>query len=228
MSDHRTTGTGAATPTHAEDDVRTGGTRRPTGPRATPDAERIEHERIGIHDESQTIRTDRVRWGPIWAGVVTAVGSYLFLQLLLVAVGLVELRDAAAGDALWSAVAALIAFFIGGVTTGATAMWQGTDDGILHGIIMWFAALVAVILLSALSSGLALGSLDATNAFDNVAVEDVDVGAASDEAQEAAGWALLGFALALAASAAGGALGNKMWPKDDAFIDVLVRRRRDV
>lgn len=125
-------------------------------------------------------------------------------------------------------MAALVAFFLGGVATGATSMWQGIDDGILHGIEMWFAALVAVLLLSAVSSGLAaLGPLDATNAFDNVALEDVDVGAASDEAQEAAGWALLGFALALAASASGGAIGSKMWPKDDAFIDVLVRGRRD-
>ena len=98
--------------------------------------DQFEHERIGIHNEAETVRRDRIRWGPIWAGIVTAVGSYLFLQLALVAFGIVEFGDSAGDDAIASGIAALIAFFVGGVTTGATAMWQGADDGVLHGIVM--------------------------------------------------------------------------------------------
>jgi len=157
----------------------------------------------------------------VWAGIVTAVGSYLFLQLALVATGIVDLGDSAGDDAIISGIAALIAFFLGGLTTGATAMWQGADDGVLHGIVMWFAALVAVIVLSAVGSGLALGSFDTADVFDDIGLEDVDVDEANDNAQDAAGKALLALSLGLVASAAGGALGAKLWPRDDAFIDVV-------
>lgn len=188
--------------------------------------DRIERERIGIHNEAQTVRRDRIRWGPIWAGVITALGSYLFLQLALVALGVVELGDSGGDDAIASAIAALVAFFIGGLTTGATAMWQGADDGVLHGIVMWFTALVSLILLSAVGSGLALGAFDTSAAFDDFTTEDVDAQQANDTAQDAAGKALLGLALGLAAAAAGGAAGAKMWPKDDVFVETAVRKDR--
>lgn len=186
----------------------------------------VERERIGIHNEAETIRRDRVRWGPIWAGVVTAIGSYLFLQLALIALGIVDLSEGIAGDAIASAIAALLAFFIGGVTTGATAMWQGADDGVLHGIIMWFAALVALLLVSAVGSGVALGSLDTSDTFDQFSADEIDTEQASDDAEEAAAKALLGLTFGLAAAAAGGAVGAKMWPRDDAFIETT-RVRRD-
>ncbi len=186
--------------------------------------DQFEHERIGIHNEAETVRRDRIRWGPIWAGIVTAVGSYLFLQLALVAFGIVELGDSTGDGAIASGIAALIAFFVGGVTTGATAMWQGADDGVLHGIVMWFAALVSIIVFSAVGSGLALGSFDTTDVFDEFSFDEVDVDQANENAQDAAGKALLALSLGLAAAAAGGALGAKMWPKDDAFVDVVHRK----
>jgi len=195
--------------------------------RRSPEGDlRVERERIGIHNEAETIRRDRIRWGPIWAGVVTAVGSYLFLMLALVATGIIDLADGEQADAIASGIAALVAFFVGGVTTGATAMWQGADDGILHGIVMWFASLVALLVFSALGSGVALGAIDATEAFDDFNLEDIDTEQASDDAQEAAAQALLGLTLALAAAAAGSAAGAKMWPQDDAFVE-RTRVRRD-
>ena len=185
---------------------------------------RVEHERIGLHDEAQTIRRDRIRWGPVWAGIVTAVGSYLFLMLALVALGIVDLSEGTTGDAIASSVAALVAFFLGGVTTGASSMWQGADDGVLHGIVMWFAALVALLVIGAVGSGVALGAFDTSDAFDRFAEDGVDEQAGED-AEEAAGKALFGLALALGASAAGGAVGSKMWPKDDVTVDVARARR---
>lgn len=179
----------------------------------------IEHDRIGVHNEAQTVRRDRIRWGPLWAGVVTAVGSYLFLMLALVALGIVDMGEGVAGDAIASGIAALVAFFIGGVTTGATSMWQGADDGVLHGIVMWFAALVALIVLGAVGSGVALGAFDTSGTFDQFSADEVDTDQANEDAEEAAAKALFGLALALGASAAGGAAGAKMWPKDDAFIE---------
>ncbi len=200
-------------------------TREAEGTRSDRGQLHVERDRVGIHNEAETIRRDRVRWGPIWAGVVTAIGSYLFLLLALVALGIVDLSEGVAGDAIASAVAALVAFFIGGVTTGATAMWQGADDGVLHGIVMWMAALVGLVLLSAFGSGLALGSIDTSEAFDDFTTEDIDTEQASEDAEEAAAKALLGLTFGLAAAAAGGAVGAKMWPKDDVFVETARVRR---
>jgi hypothetical protein len=197
----------------------------PSDDRRIRDEDRFEHERIGIHNEAQTVRRDRIRWGPVWAGIVTAIGSYLFLQLALISVGVTEFGDTAGDAAIISGIAALVAFFIGGLMTGATAMWQGADDGVLHGIVMWFAALVAIIVFSAVGSGVALGSFDTTDVFDEFALDELDVDQANEDAQDAAGKALLALTLGLAAAAGGGALGAKLWPKDDAFVDVV--RRKD-
>jgi hypothetical protein len=227
MSDFPHTPTGTGTGGHGADP-------RPGAHAVDPDQrdvappraeDQFEHERIGIHNEAQTVRRDRIRWGPIWAGIVTAVGSYLFLQLALVATGIVELGDSVGDDAIVSGIAALIAFFLGGLTTGATAMWQGADDGVLHGIVMWFAAMVAILVFSAVSSGLALGSFDTSDVFDEFSLDDVDVTQANEDAQEAAGRALLALTLGLAAAAGGGAVGAKIWPKDDAFIEVVKRKK---
>jgi hypothetical protein len=166
----------------------------------------------------RVVRADRIRWSAIWAGLVVALGIYLFLQLALVATGIVELADATGSDAFWSAAAALVAFLIGGVTTGASAMWGGVDDGLLHGIVMWAVGLVALITLAAFGGGIALGTFDTSDVFDQFSAEDTDTEIANDDAEEAAGWALIGLASALAASAIGASIGAKMWPRD---------RRRD-
>lgn len=188
------------------------------------DSPQAGYEQVGLHNEAQTIRRDRIRWGPIWAGIVTAVGTYLILQLGLIAVGVVEIGEAGSGDALWSGVAALVAFFIGGLTVGATSMWQGVDDGIVHGLVMWFAALVMLIVLGTFGSGVALGAIDTSEAFESFTSDDINVAEANDTAQEAARNALIGLVLALVASAAGGAAGSKLWPKDDVVVDVRVPR----
>ena len=233
MSNFRDTptepGTGAARPAttdpnRSRDPVAARDDDRSHGAVAANDEDRWEHERIGIHNEAETIRRDRIRWGPVWAGIVTAVGMYLILQLGLIASDITDIDGVGTSDAVASGIAALIAFFLGGLVTGASAMWQGIDDGILHGIVMWFAALVAIIVFSAIGSGLALGSFDTTEVFGDVGLEDVDAAEASDEARDAAGRALLVVLLGLAASAAGGAVGAKLWPKDDVFVDVVKRK----
>lgn len=232
MTDHRDTRPGTGTTT-ASAVPRPPASQATAPPPPLPDRgdvgrawddDRFEHERVGIHNEAQTIRRDRIRWGPIWAGIVTAVGTYLFLQLGLIATGVVELGNATSDDAIASGIAALVAFFLGGLTTGATAMWQGADDGVLHGIVMWFTALVAIIVFSAVGSGLALGSIDTADVFDDVTLDDIDADQANDDARDAAGKSLVALALALVAAAAGGAAGAKLWPKDDAFVDVVTRK----
>ena len=165
---------------------------------------------------------DRVRWGAVWAGLLVAVGSYLVIQLALVATGAIDLADPNAGDAWWSAAAALVAFFVGGLTTGASAMWDNAIDGVLHGVVLWAVGVVALLVLSVASSGLTLGALDATGVFDSVttdideAIDDLDAQDAGDGAREAASWVLLGLGAAIVAAVAGGSVGAMLWPRRDA------------
>jgi hypothetical protein len=172
------------------------------------------------------LRADRIRWSAIWAGLVVALGIYMFLQLALVASGIVELADASSSDAFWSAAAALVAFLVGGITAGASAMWDGADDGLLHGIVMWAVGLVALITLAALGGGIALGTFDTSDVFDQFSAEDADPAVANDDAEEAAGWALIGLASALAASAIGATIGAKLWPRNRDRDDDTVHDRR--
>ena len=166
-------------------------------------------------------RRDRVRWGPIWAGLVVALAVNVLLQLALVALGILGL-DGEGGlpdGALLSALAALLAFFVGGVVAGASTMWRDGNDGLFHGIVMWALAVVAVLLLSVLGGGLALGA--ASDAAEDLGIgrdgasdEEIDLESeeGAERAESAAGATLLGLALTLAAAAAGGAIGAKMWP----------------
>jgi len=196
---------------------------------AEPEAQRTARTAPVAEDfrrDVEGVRRDRIRWGPVWAGLVIAVSTYLLLQLALVGLGIVDLAQPTTADAVASAIAAFVSFFLGGLTAGATALWRGADDGLLHGVVMWAVGLVALVVLSAAGSGLALGSIDTTRAFDNLKAENVDRTQASDQAKDAAGKAALGVVGALVAAGAGGLAGAKLWPRrDDDTIDLRTPRR---
>ena len=168
---------------------------------------------VVVRTEAVEPRLDRIRWSSIWAGLAVALALYLFLQLALVATGIVDLSEGTSSDAWWSAGAAVVAFLIGGIVAGATAVWRDADDGLLHGIVMWAVGLVALIALAAIGGGIALGSFDTSNVFDQFTDSDVDAAAASGDAEEAAGWAIIGLTSALVASGLGATIGSKMWPR---------------
>jgi len=177
-----------------------------------------EPEMLAARDEAVTRRRDRVRWGPIWAGLVVALSTYLLIQLVLIAVDAVDIADPSTGDAVWSALAAVVGFFIGGVVVGATSLWRGVDDGILHGVVLWGTGLVALLVMSAVAGGVALGSIDTTDIFDNTQTQaQTDPGATNDDVQDAAGRALAVVGASLVAAAAGGAVGAKLWPRIDVI-----------
>lgn len=174
------------------------------------------------HDEGVTHRRDRIRWGSVWAGLAVTVSIYLVMQLALVATGVIDLGAADRNDAWFSAGVALLAFFIGGATTGASAIWNELDDGVLHGIVMWAVGVVALLVLSVVGGNLALGALDASGAFESVRVdldageiEGVETALGAEDAEEAASWVLLALGAALLASIIGAAAGAKLWPRTD-------------
>lgn len=175
--------------------------------------------------ETQTTRValaDRVRWGPVWAGLVVALSSFVLLELALFATGLLTLDldpDGSSTTApLITGLAALVAFFLGGLTAGATAVWRRSDDGLLQGVVVWALGILGLLLLSFQGVGL-LGSLGDTvarldvirNAVDPAQVaQDFDANAAIDTARDAAAGAALALGLTVVASAFGGTTGAKM------------------
>jgi hypothetical protein len=164
-------------------------------------------------------RKDRVRWGPVWAGTVVAVATYLLLELGLVGADLLDADVGTTGElpdgALLSVVAAALAFLLGGIVAGASFASREADDGLLHGLLVWAATTAVFILLAVLGTGLALGTLGDT--VDRVRPGFTDQGQAAgqgeDDLEESAGSAALMLGVTAAAAAAGGVIGSKLWPR---------------
>lgn len=91
--------------------------------------------------------TDLVRWGPVIAGLFTALATLITLSVLGIAIGLTVFNygDPASsfgiGAGIWGAVTALIAFFAGGLIAGRTAAFGGRASGILNGAMVWLVAI---------------------------------------------------------------------------------------
>ncbi|MCI2237610.1 hypothetical protein MO973_16425 [Paenibacillus sp. TRM 82003] len=176
-------------------------------------------------------RGDQVRWGPVWAGVVVALPTFLLGTMIFLALGVLD-SDGVSGTTggVVTGLIALGALFLGGLTAAATAMWRGLSSGLLHGILVWALSIVAFLALTLLGGGALLGSAGniasqlidpaaVSNAVSGVDASDVpDVSAADQDqaretAQSAASYAVLGLGLTFIAAAAGGLVGAKFWPR---------------
>lgn len=189
--------------------------------------------------ESYNLTRDRVRWGPIIAGFLTALTSILLLSLLGAAIGLTALNAGEAvaqGSApspipglIWGALTAILSFLLGGWVAGRTAAIFDRGWGALNGALVFLLAVPFTLWLAAQGLGALLGSLGSFAQGLNV-----DPNQARDAAQQAAGQAqaqsqvtpeqasqaaqnarngawgtLLGLLLGLGSSALGGSLGTR-------------------
>ncbi len=120
--------------------------------------------------EALNLARDRVRWGPIWAGLFTALTTLIILSLLGVAIGLtaVDPRAAAQGNppqgigigaAIWGALTAIVAFLLGGWVAGWTAAVFDRKWGALNGALVFLVAVPATLLLAGFGFGAILGTL---------------------------------------------------------------------
>jgi len=159
-----------------------------------------------IYDRSTAIiaPTDRVRWGPIFAGLFAALSTLIVLSILGLAVGLTSydagdpLRNFGIGAGIWGAISTLVAFLLGGWLAARTAAAAGRGNGVLNGAMVWIVAIPLILYL--VSSG--LGSL--LNTAGSVAATGVTAlapaaGALADDAAAQPG-------VAATAEAAGGDL----------------------
>lgn len=114
---------------------------------------------------------DRVRWSAVFAGLFTTISTFILLSVLGIAIGATAFTP---GDTLsgfgtsagiWSAVSALIAFFIGGMIAARAAAVTGRANGALNGAMVWLVMIPLALYM--VSSGIgstlsALGGVAAT------------------------------------------------------------------
>lgn len=107
---------------------------------------------------------DRVRWGPIFAGLAIALSTQLVLSAIGAAIGSNNIAgsDAPRSDAggvgtavgVWSIISLLISLFVGGWMTARTCGPMNRNTALLNGAVLWAATLaVSAWLLSSGVSG---------------------------------------------------------------------------
>ena len=104
-----------------------------------------------------------IRWGAVFAGVVSGTASYLLLALLGLAVGLTAVDPSAQepvgavplATGIWTGVSMLVGAFIGGYVAGHMSGLARSMDGMLHGFVSWGATT----LLDLMRATTAIGSL---------------------------------------------------------------------
>ena len=194
-----------------------------------------------VRDVSQvmTMPTDQVRWGPIWAGLLSAFFALLVLSLLGLAIGASTVNTGAAVQgtgnqnagsysAIWAGISAIIAFLIGGYVAGRTAAVHERGWAALNGALVFLLALPLLLWLatqglgalignaSHIASGLGvnLGQLSntATGAAKNLTPAQAQQ--AVDTAKTTAWGTLIGLVVGLVAAAVGGTLGMRHAARD--------------
>ena len=151
--------------------------------------------------EALNLARDRVRWGPIWAGLFTALTTLIILSLLGLAIGLtsVDAGQAAAqggppqgvgiGAAIWGALTAIVAFLLGGWVAGWTAAVFDRKWGALNGALVFLVAVPATLLLAGMGLGTLLGSVGGFAGALNIDPGQVQsaLQGAANQGQQAAG-----------------------------------------
>jgi hypothetical protein len=162
---------------------------------------------------------DSVRWGPIVAGLVTALTTFLLLSLLAVGIGLTAADPAGGstdtqtlgiGSAITGAVIGLVSFFLGGLVAARTAATVGRPAGALNGFLVWALGVIVILALGALGLSTILGA--AGNIIGQTGVPDVnapsvDPAAAATTLRNSALGAFISLAIPALAATLGGAVG---------------------
>ncbi len=174
-------------------------------------------------------RQDGVRWGPIWAGLLTALTTFILLELMFYAFGwlTLDIGTDELGAKRWvmTGILALVAFFLGGLVAGATTIWKGLISGLLHGFMVWALGVAAFIALTFFGGSALLGSFGSlahqvgvgpqqVRSTTHVTNKEADKLAAN--AKDAAAPAFWGLLLPLASAMTGGLIGSKLWPRRKA------------
>ncbi len=172
-----------------------------------------------VYQETNVVAPrDRVRWGPILAGLLTALGTFLLLSTLALTIGVLaaprgtDAEDAGAAAGIVSAVIALLSFFVGGLVAARTAAIDGRTTGALNGFLVWALGILLILVLAAFGLGQLFGAAgDLFGQYRSIGspTPDVDPSNAATALRNGALGAFLGLALPAAAATLGGFLGAR-------------------
>ena len=168
---------------------------------------------------------DRIRWGPIIAGIFVAVATQLILSALGAAIGLtVGATGGALGVGIWSIISLLIALFIGSWVAAAGCSPMNKKTAMLHGFILWATTLAisAWLLASGVSGAFGIAASNAGEVLNQVQqpggvsvpnqvpnVPNQQLQQVADSSAKAAWYFIIGSLLGLAASLIGASIGAK-------------------
>ena len=106
----------------------------------------------------------RISWGGVWSGLLVAVGVFLLLTVLGLAIGVSaadvdpgqdgNARGLGIGAAVWSGLTLLISLFVGGMVATRTGMIYDRATGMIEGVLVWVLAVILLIYMA--SSGIGL------------------------------------------------------------------------
>ena len=186
-----------------------------TGHRASTDRDVIQQTAV-------VAPRDRVRWGPVFAGLVTALSVFLLLSLLALGLGIVAAQNADSEQAsnagtvgaIVAAIIGLAAFVLGGFVAGRTSAVVGRASGALNGFLVWALGVVLILTLGALglsqlfgAAGDIFGQLRGSGVSPNDV--NVDPNQAADAVRNSAIGGFISLALPAIAAAAGGMIGAR-------------------
>jgi len=176
---------------------------------------------------------DRVRWGPIFSGLVVALATQLILSALFSAIGADTIAgsgaprtnagNVAGNVGIWSTIGLLISLFTGGWVTARACGPMNRSTALLNGAILWATtlALGSWLLASGVTGAFGLATNAAANAAGVISnqVQGVNVPQGNVTAQQAREiadatarglwWFVFGSLLSLIASMIGAALGTR-------------------
>jgi hypothetical protein len=136
-----------------------------------PVVRRVEEVRERTLPDGFDLRSDRVHWGPIVAGLLTALTALLLLNLLGLAIGLTTINagtaaaqggpptDAGRNSAIWAGISGIVSFLLGGYVAGRTAALFNRNWGALNGALVFMLAVPLILWLAGQGLGTVLGSL---------------------------------------------------------------------
>jgi hypothetical protein len=174
---------------------------------------------------------DRVRWGPILAGLVTALSSQLVLSGIGAAVGFSTIANSGAprsdassvGSAvgIWAIISLLISLFLGGWIMARACGPMNRSTALLNGAILWATtlALSAWLLSNGVSGAFGIVASNAGNIINQTgtaAVPNTPPNVSAQDARNIAGnaatvgWSFsLGSLLGLLAALIGASVGTR-------------------
>jgi hypothetical protein len=118
--------------------------------------------------------TDRIRWGPILAGVFAAITAAAVLSTLGAAIGMSaydrgdDPRRFAIGAGVWGMITMVVAYCFGGWLTARSAAVRGRNNGLLNGAMVAGVGIPLMLFLLG-SAGALMGHAEVANNRDTTA-----------------------------------------------------------